>query len=81
MYAFFKPLVTLELSYVFYFYREWRGIILGPPNSPYEGFKFILHITVGQEYPMVPPAITFITKVFHPNVHYDSGEVKIKKAW
>lgn len=35
------------------------------PTGIYE-----LKITVGQQYPMVPPSMQFVTKVFHPNVHF-----------
>lgn len=30
-----------------------------------------LKISVGQQYPMLPPSMHFATKVFHPNVHID----------
>ena len=29
-----------------------------------------LKITVGQHYPMVPPSMMFVTKIFHPNIHF-----------
>ncbi|CAM9876854.1 unnamed protein product, partial [Hapterophycus canaliculatus] len=43
-----------------------------------------LRITVGQHYPMVPPSMHFVTKVFHPNVHFNTGEICLnilKKEW
>ncbi|CAM9409535.1 unnamed protein product [Pylaiella littoralis] len=43
-----------------------------------------LKITVGQQYPMAPPSMHFITKVFHPNVHFHTGEICLnilKKEW
>ena len=52
-------------------------MITGPPETPYEGFRFELQIDVGDTYPMVPPAIMFKTKIFHPNVHFHaSGTIK-----
>lgn len=30
-----------------------------------------IKITVGQQYPMVPPSMQFVTKVFHPNVQFN----------
>jgi hypothetical protein len=32
---------------------------------------FELRIDVGAEYPIHPPVIRFVTKIFHPNVHFD----------
>ncbi|CAN0006783.1 unnamed protein product [Ectocarpus fasciculatus] len=49
------------------------------PTGIYE-----LNITVGQQYPMVPPCMRFVTKVFHPNVHFNTGEICLnilKKEW
>lgn len=55
----------------------------GPPETPYEGQsdfvactltilggKFTLEITVPKEYPLHPPDVKFVTKVFHPNIHF-----------
>lgn len=33
-----------------------------------------LKIIVGQQYPMLPPNMCFVTKVFHPNVHIDVSD-------
>jgi peroxin-4 len=50
---------------------EWKAIIRGPKDSAYYGFEFELKISVPQTYPMQPPVIKFITKIFHPNVHFE----------
>ena len=55
--------------------KSWHAIIRGPPGSPYEGFVWKLEIEVGDRYPLVPPRIAFLTKIFHPNIHYDTGEI------
>ena len=37
-----------------------------------------------EQYPLVPPAVRFATRVFHPNVHFKSGEICLdilKGAW
>ena len=63
---------------------EWTGFIRGPPDSPYEGRVFEMSISVGHQYPLVPPVIKFLSKVFHPNVNYDTGEICLdilKKNW
>ncbi|RCI08600.1 hypothetical protein L249_4732 [Ophiocordyceps polyrhachis-furcata BCC 54312] len=46
--------------------------IHGPSQSPYEGSTlrgiFKLELFLPDDYPMTPPKIRFLTKIFHPNV-------------
>lgn len=42
----------------------------GPSETPFEGGTFELSINVPEQYPLVPPAMRFKTKIFHPNVHF-----------
>eukprot|EP00525_Craspedostauros_australis_P002712 CAMPEP_0198115220 /NCGR_PEP_ID=MMETSP1442-20131203/6388_1 /TAXON_ID= /ORGANISM="Craspedostauros australis, Strain CCMP3328" /LENGTH=174 /DNA_ID=CAMNT_0043772687 /DNA_START=311 /DNA_END=835 /DNA_ORIENTATION=+ len=63
---------------------HWTALLRGPGDTPYEGGVFQLSIKCGSDYPLAPPSITFITKVFHPNVHFRSGDVCLdilKKEW
>src|SRR3989338_3504394 len=63
---------------------EWVAWIRGPPDTPYEGGYFELSISIPKKYPLQPPTVVFTTKVFHPNVHWTSGEICIdllKTAW
>mmetsp|Transcript_7624 Transcript_7624/g.19294 ORF Transcript_7624/g.19294 Transcript_7624/m.19294 type:complete len:171 (-) Transcript_7624:303-815(-) len=62
----------------------WKGWIRGPVDTPYEGGVFQLDIKCGTDYPLAPPTIRFVTKVFHPNVHFRSGDICLdilKKEW
>src|SRR5688572_25416885 len=52
----------------------WVCVMCGPENSPYEKGKFVLSISLPEEYPFKPPQITFETKVYHPSVG-TNGEI------
>lgn len=44
--------------------------IQGPSETPYEGGIFQLAFSVPEQYPLQPPQVRFLTKIFHPNVHF-----------
>lgn len=63
---------------------EWEVAIFGPPETLYQGgyFKvwiflpqlelirtFQARVTFPSDYPYSPPALKFLTKVWHPNVY------------
>ncbi|ORX91075.1 putative ubiquitin protein ligase [Basidiobolus meristosporus CBS 931.73] len=55
---------------------EWEIMILGPPDTLYEGGFFTARMTFPTDYPLMPPKLRFITELWHPNV-YPDGEVCI----
>ena len=48
--------------------RYFNVVILGPMESPYEGGEFQLELFLPEEYPMNPPKVRFLTKIYHPNI-------------
>ena len=54
---------------------DWRRVIKGPPESAYSEGHFELDIQIPEEYPINPPKVKFLSKVFHPNLHFKTGEI------
>lgn len=48
--------------------RYFNVIITGPASSAYEGGIFKLELFLPEEYPMAPPKVRFLTKIYHPNI-------------
>ena len=42
----------------------------GPSETPFEGGVFQLVFSVPEQYTLQPPQVRFLTKIFHPNVHF-----------
>lgn len=62
----------------------WQAVIQGPSDSPYSDSKFIIEFRVPENYPFAPPKARFITRIFHPNVHFDTGDIcldVLKSDW
>ncbi|OCT95121.1 hypothetical protein XELAEV_18012805mg [Xenopus laevis] len=55
---------------------RWEVLIIGPPDTLYEGGVFKAHLTFPRDYPLRPPKMKFITEIWHPNVD-KSGDVCI----
>uniref|UniRef100_A0A383WJT8 UBC core domain-containing protein n=1 Tax=Tetradesmus obliquus TaxID=3088 RepID=A0A383WJT8_TETOB len=53
----------------------WNVKLAGPEGSPYEGGWFDVKLEFTQGFPGHQPQATFITKFWHPNVHYPGGDV------
>mmetsp|Transcript_10827 Transcript_10827/g.19561 ORF Transcript_10827/g.19561 Transcript_10827/m.19561 type:complete len:157 (-) Transcript_10827:390-860(-) len=62
----------------------WTALIKGPQDTPYENGTFELILNVPEQYPLAPPKMRYRTKIFHPNVHFKTGEICLdilKNAW
>ncbi|KAL7164431.1 hypothetical protein ACSBR2_040363 [Camellia fascicularis] len=63
---------------------KWTALIKGPSETPFKGGVFQLAFSVPEQYPLQPPQVWFLTKIFHPNVHFKTGEICLdilKNAW
>ncbi|XP_034667130.1 ubiquitin-conjugating enzyme E2 4-like [Drosophila subobscura] len=47
---------------------NWKAIIIGPADTPYEGGHFELSILFPNLYPCEPPTCEFLTKIYHCNI-------------
>eukprot|EP00616_Rhizochromulina_sp_CCMP1243_P019379 CAMPEP_0118971952 /NCGR_PEP_ID=MMETSP1173-20130426/8424_1 /TAXON_ID=1034831 /ORGANISM="Rhizochromulina marina cf, Strain CCMP1243" /LENGTH=148 /DNA_ID=CAMNT_0006921457 /DNA_START=43 /DNA_END=489 /DNA_ORIENTATION=- len=48
--------------------RYFNVAIAGPDDSPYMHGTFKLELFLPADYPMAPPKVRFLTKIYHPNV-------------
>jgi len=63
---------------------NWRAELQGPEASPYVGGIFLVDFIFGTTYPFKAPSIRFMTKIYHPNVKKESGEIctdVINEGW
>ena len=51
-----------------------NAVIIGPADTPFEDGTFRLVMQFEEQYPNKPPAVKFISQMFHPNV-YATGEL------
>mmetsp|Transcript_30164 Transcript_30164/g.63046 ORF Transcript_30164/g.63046 Transcript_30164/m.63046 type:complete len:177 (-) Transcript_30164:1190-1720(-) len=55
---------------------EWEILIMGPDGTLYEGGFFKARLTFPSDFPNMPPTMTFVSEMWHPNV-YPDGRVCI----
>jgi len=63
---------------------HFNGIFKGPPDTPYEGGRYVVDVRIPNEYPFQPPNMKFITKIWHPNVSSVTGAIcldTLAAAW
>ena len=52
-----------------------RVCFKGPKGTPYDNGIYYFDISLKNDYPFSKPAVKFMSKIFHPNIELDSGEV------
>eukprot|EP01071_Lankesteria_metandrocarpae_P005538 Lankesteria_metandrocarpae@DN4028_c0_g1_i1.p1 len=48
--------------------RHFHIGMLGPETTPYEGGLYRLELFLPEQYPMEPPKVRFLTRIYHPNI-------------
>jgi ubiquitin-conjugating enzyme E2 N len=48
-------------------WRYFDVTIAGPPDTPFEGGVFKMELFLPQSYPLDPPKVRSLTKIYHPN--------------
>lgn len=61
-------IVVVSQSPKVYHNRYYRGSIAGPGDSPYQGGTFEFELFLPSSYPMKPPKVRMLTKIYHPNI-------------
>lgn len=54
--------------------ENFTVLLRGPLDTPYAGGLFKLNFKTTSEYPFKPPTVTFLTKIYHPNIN-ESGAI------
>ena len=55
--------------------RKWTVHMPGPHGSPFESGVFELSFEFPDNYPFKAPDVKFVTKMYHPNIKQDTGEI------
>lgn len=56
----------------------------GPVGTPYEGGLFVVRCGLPAKYPVKPPSMVFLTRIWHANIHPETGGVcmdALKEGW
>jgi len=52
--------------------HKWRVTLTGPSNTVYADGSFGVLVNLPPNYPFTPPVVSFVTRIYHPNITNDS---------
>jgi len=55
-----------------------------PSKGPYQGGTFLFDFEIPKEYPFGPPSVVCRTRIFHPNICLETGQISLTilhRAW
>ncbi|QUC15819.1 uncharacterized protein UV8b_00060 [Ustilaginoidea virens] len=52
--------------------HTWHLTLAPPPSTPYHPGRYGVLLTLPADYPFRPPAVRFVTRLYHPNVTNDA---------
>jgi len=55
--------------------HHWLIKLSGPESTPYSKGTFDVDLEFPEQYPFKPPKIHFKTKIYHPNIKNETGEI------
>ena len=53
--------------------QYWEGIVEGPDDTPWESALLRLSFKFEDNYPITPPKVKWISKVYHPNFYINGN--------
>ena len=53
----------VDITFIYF-----KVMIIGPPDTLYEGGFFKCHLLFPKEYPLKPPELRILTEIWHPNI-------------
>ena len=62
-----SALHELNMTHLLSSLLQWEIMIIGPNDTLYEGGFLRAELIFPPEYPLLPPKMKFLTKMWHPN--------------
>ena len=50
-----------------------KALIIGSKDTPYQHGYYLFEIEYPEDYPFKPPKVSFVTRIYHPNINRGGG--------